>query len=206
LGSFGCLSWVVNLKQLAAALGISGSMTSRLVKRGMPVDLERAQRWRARHLELARTKFMRADAPAPARASAAPATAPAARVDASQAALSNAPAATDGADAALRATEMGKLALHALQAGKFELAEEPMRQALRDVPSSHRAEVVLAIDLWNALTADVFDECVPDAERASATPMTDEDVAVVGRFWYYVAAGEVGLCDPAATPGDGALR
>ena len=38
-------------KDLAAALGISGAMVSRLVRRGMPTkSLEAAQRWRRRHL------------------------------------------------------------------------------------------------------------------------------------------------------------
>lgn len=63
-------------KELAELLGISGSMVSRLAKRGMPVDsLERAERWRKRHLEPGRVKGMRYDrdekirppAPAPAR-------------------------------------------------------------------------------------------------------------------------------------------
>lgn len=61
-------------KELAELLGISGSMVSKLAKRGMPVDsLERAQRWRKRHLEPGRVKGMRYDPdektrpPAPAR-------------------------------------------------------------------------------------------------------------------------------------------
>lgn len=48
------------LKDLAAELGVSPSMVSRLAKRGMPTDtVERARRWRRRHLELARTKAAR---------------------------------------------------------------------------------------------------------------------------------------------------
>ena len=40
------------MKDLAAALGISASMVSRLRRRGMPIDsVERAERWRRRHLE-----------------------------------------------------------------------------------------------------------------------------------------------------------
>jgi hypothetical protein len=54
----------MQLKHLAKALNISPSMCSRLVKRGMPSDsLERALRWRKRHLELARTKGARMAAP-----------------------------------------------------------------------------------------------------------------------------------------------
>jgi len=43
--------------ELAAALGISVSMVSRLVKRGMPDDsIDRAQRWRKKHLQIGRVK------------------------------------------------------------------------------------------------------------------------------------------------------
>ncbi len=48
--------------ELAGLLGISISMVSRLAKRGMPTDtLERAQRWRKRHLEPGRMKGTRFD-------------------------------------------------------------------------------------------------------------------------------------------------
>lgn len=47
-------------KDLARLLGVSPAMVSKLAKRGMPTDsLERAQRWRRRHLELARAKDSR---------------------------------------------------------------------------------------------------------------------------------------------------
>lgn len=43
--------------ELAGLLGISSAMVSKLVKRGMPTDsLERASRWRKRHLEPGRVK------------------------------------------------------------------------------------------------------------------------------------------------------
>lgn len=49
-------------KELAALLGISGAMVSRLAKRGMPTDdVDRAKRWRRRHLEPGRTKGTRYD-------------------------------------------------------------------------------------------------------------------------------------------------
>lgn len=49
-------------KELAALLGISPAMVSRLAQRGMPVDtVERAQRWRKRHLEPGRIKGTRFD-------------------------------------------------------------------------------------------------------------------------------------------------
>lgn len=52
-------------KELAQLLGVSESMVSRLAKRGMPIDsLERAQRWRKRHLEPGRVKGSRYDSTA----------------------------------------------------------------------------------------------------------------------------------------------
>lgn len=51
-------------KHLAAALNISTSMVCRLAKRGMPTDdVERAERWRKRHLEAGRVKGSRFDPP-----------------------------------------------------------------------------------------------------------------------------------------------
>ena len=48
--------------ELAKLLDISPAMVSRLAKKGMPTDdLERAQRWRKRHLEPGRVKGSRAD-------------------------------------------------------------------------------------------------------------------------------------------------
>lgn len=53
-------------KELAQLLGISTGAVSRLVKRGMPTDsLERAQRWRKRHLEPGRIKGSRFNPSAP---------------------------------------------------------------------------------------------------------------------------------------------
>lgn len=54
-------------KELAQALGLSTSSVSKMAKRGMPTDsLERAQRWRKRHLEPSRVKGSRFDPKAPA--------------------------------------------------------------------------------------------------------------------------------------------
>ncbi len=65
-------------KELATALDISPAMVSKLAKRGMPTDtLERAQRWRKRHLEPGRLKARPLDAvahatPSPGEAETAP--------------------------------------------------------------------------------------------------------------------------------------
>lgn len=54
-------------KELAEALGISAAMVSKLAKRGMPTDsVERAQRWRRRHLEPGRVKGVRYERTRPA--------------------------------------------------------------------------------------------------------------------------------------------
>ena len=56
-------------KELAAALGISPAMVSKLAKRGMPVDsVERARRWRKRHLDPGRVKGQRMGTHVPAEA------------------------------------------------------------------------------------------------------------------------------------------
>ena len=53
-------------KDLATALGISGSMVSRLAKQGMPTDTpERAQRWRTKHLSMGKMRGDRIGQPAP---------------------------------------------------------------------------------------------------------------------------------------------
>lgn len=50
-------------KELAEALGISQAAVSKLVRRGMPSDtVERASRWRRRHLQTGRMKGVRRDA------------------------------------------------------------------------------------------------------------------------------------------------
>jgi hypothetical protein len=49
-------------RELASQLDISPAMVSRLAKRGMPTDtLERAEKWRRRHLEPSRIKGTRID-------------------------------------------------------------------------------------------------------------------------------------------------
>lgn len=53
-------------KDLATALDISPAMVSKLFKRGMPTDsVERAQRWRKRHLQPGRLKSSKAKGDTP---------------------------------------------------------------------------------------------------------------------------------------------
>lgn len=69
-------------KELAALLGVSPAMVSRHAKKGMPTDtLERAEKWRRRHLEPGRVKGQRYEPgstskPVPARPAAPARTAP----------------------------------------------------------------------------------------------------------------------------------
>lgn len=57
----------MNRKELAALLGVTPGMVTRYAQRGMPTDsVERAQRWRKRHLEPSRRKENRFDPTAPA--------------------------------------------------------------------------------------------------------------------------------------------
>ena len=62
LGFVEHLRFIMLKKELATLLGVSESMVSRHAKKGMPTDsLERAQRWRKRHLEPGRIKGSRFD-------------------------------------------------------------------------------------------------------------------------------------------------
>ena len=125
-------------KELAQALGISPGMVSRLAKRGMPTDsLERAQRWRKRHLEPGRVKGSRFDPNAPEPKAATPS-----------------PAAMDAAPLATLAQGIERLA----RAADAELTQwgpeltdlEPLRECLRVLPSSAPVPR-LSVRTWVAL-------------------------------------------------------
>ena len=159
-------------KELAQALGISPGMVSRLAKRGMPTDsLQRAQRWRKRHLEPGRVKGARFDpnavldaqTHAPAREQS-PAAAPSpienlVRLAAKMQALAQA------ANAEL--IEVG---------GRGELVDlEPLRCALREWPT----EVValappMPLRVWLALN----EFCLPRRSPLWQYPNRDEPMGV----------------------------
>jgi len=174
-------------KELAAMLGVSPSMVSRLARRGMPVDtLERAQRWRKRHLEPGRVKGSRFDPNAPD----APQAAPAPR----------APTAADAKLGALLAeiSEAGAELEKALSGDDREWAgamKGVVRALLRMLPAG--AWPGLTAPVWLALTADIRALFPPREENplcADGTPvypdsMTDEDAFENGLFWLDVASG-----------------
>lgn len=165
-------------KELAALLGISGAMVTRLAKRGMPTDsLERAQRWRRRHLEPGRVKGVRYDRnfkPSPQAQSmrTAPAIAP----------LILAAGLLNVADVALSA------------GGCIDALVPALRAALAAVPAHERDDLLLPVNVMDLLVADVS-ALLPPADNAPMDGcdggMTDSEAVEMGCFWYQVAAGEI---------------
>jgi hypothetical protein len=170
--------------ELAKLLDISTAMVSRLAKRGMPTDtLERAQRWRKRHLEPGRVKGSRFDptqttrpaAPAPSPDAAAVPGVSVADVEAAGVELDNALAAGDQAWA--------------------EVMTEQVRDLLRQLPDD--ANPALSIRVWDALTHEMralfppkegYPVCA-DGSPIYADSMTTEESEEMGRFWRDVAVG-----------------
>lgn len=176
-------------KDLAHALGITPGMVSRLAKRGMPVDsLERAQRWRKRHLEPSRIKGARFDPKAPAQQPSPPA--PAAGAPDPWAALAHTIQRLAGdADAAL------------LQSDPLDL--EPLREALRYWPPELPLPP-MSVRAWVALTDHAMATDSParycdnpgrlvTCAELQALVIPDGVYSRCGRHWLVVA------CDSAET-------
>lgn len=162
------------MKDLAAALGISGAMVSKLAKRGMPTtDTDAARRWRRRHLNPAQTKGNRFDAAQPPVAAAA--------------------SGDDGAEALAYAQRMVDLAAELLPLGKLAAVVGDLRLALRRVPLHRREALLLPVTLWDALVADVLRVMGVAASQPGGSEMSDDDADEVGAFWFSVAAGELAL-------------
>lgn len=144
----------MNQKEMAALLGISAAAVSKLVKRGMPVDsLERAKRWRKRHLEPSRIKGARFDPAAPAMS-----------------------------DDAAAVAEVERLAVLLLpkvaDTGTYldqEQTIEPLRRALRDLPEDAQPRMPPA--MWRALLEYlVSDELLQAIGGAFAGPVTPLEI------------------------------
>jgi hypothetical protein len=154
-------------KDLALALGISEAMVSKLRKRGMPTDsVERAVRWRRRHLEPGRVRGVRADRP---------------RVQT--------PAVGEGDRSRLDLVAQ----LADLAAADFARWEPQLRTALRAVPVAARPLVGMPAEVWQQLTeyghavlTPVIDEAPPGVGDAEAQAITEA-------FVYALAAGEFEL-------------
>jgi hypothetical protein len=166
-------------KDLAQLLGISPAMVTRLSQRGMPTDtLERAQRWRKRHLEPSRVKGNRFDdnfresRPIPVAVPVHPARAHAEMMLNAAAELLGSGATIDPLIPALRA-------------------------ALAGVPPSQRWLVALPAPVMDVLVHDVAAVLMatgsaPGADEPADAPecMGDKEAEEMGRFWFAVAAGE----------------
>jgi hypothetical protein len=168
-------------KDLAIALDISPSMVSKLAKKGMPTDsVERARRWRDRHLEPFRRKEHRADAPR---------------------ALAVAAAVPADAELLARAQRFMDVASIAHQACRLPLVAEDLRAAMRAVPAAARHGLLVDADVMDALTAPVHDalrEFVADVEAEQqpgaeppSPPTGEEELEFMSNFWYSVACGEM---------------
>lgn len=159
---------------LALRLGLSQAMVSRLVARGMPLDIPKAQEWRRSNLDQSFTKENRRVALPPA---------------------------TD-AGSELLAQQLGLVrGLMELADADFERWAERLRAAMRTIPPRWRDRVELPIELWDRLVGPAIDT-LAKYENAGDTGASDADADdsddLVGRFFYAVAAGEARVLDPDA--------
>ncbi len=174
--------------ELAKLLDISTAMVSRLAKRGMPTDtLERAQRWRKRHLEPGRVKGARFD---PKRKATPTAPTPSTPAPAAAALAGELLAEVEAAGA-----ELDK----ALTEGDQERAAvmvKVVRGLLWLLPDG--AWPALSMPVWLELTAEIRALCPPkdgnplceDGSPVYLDSMTDDEAFESGRFWLEVAAGK----------------
>nr|WP_326529717.1 hypothetical protein [Rhodoferax sp.] len=186
-GSFIRIGKFMQQKELAALLGISPAMVSRLVKRGMPTTLEGAQRWRKRHLEPGRIKGARFD---PKRKATPTAPAPATPSPAEAALVSELLADIEAAGA-----ELDKALTDGDQVWADVMIQQ-VRDLLRALPDG--AWPALPIAVWDVLTAEIRALWPPNEGNplcADGSPvymdsMTAEEAQEVGQFWLEVAAGK----------------
>lgn len=161
-------------KELAALLGVSTAMVSRHVKQGMPTDtLERAERWRKRHLEPSRIKGARYDSNHRPQVQPAPATASGSFLEVAAGLL-----------------EIASMALSA--GGRIDALVPGLRAAMAAVPTHEREPMLLPVNVMDVLTADVRALLPPksDDPACDGDTMTDDEAQAMGDFWYKVAAGE----------------
>ena len=163
-------------KDLAVALGISGSMVSRLAKQGMPThSIEAARAWRERHLDPARVVAMRADMKGPPKV-------PELVAKAEQAMLAARAVLDAGAD--------------------FGLIAPVLRAALKAVPDHQRHLVGFDPEVMRILCAPLIALCQECDDESGIGP-EDADYGEVGapdspgRALYEFACGELVITDPA---------
>jgi hypothetical protein len=157
-------------KDLATQLGISASLVSRRARRGMPThNADLARAWSDANLV------------------------PTLRKEIRQPTYHQAPAATY-TDALALVTALSELAAH-----DFPRHADALRAAMRNIPHSHRARVLISEEVWDLLTNAAFKALSPEkfeAAGASTEPDDDteestEDAEYVGRFLYGLACGEL---------------
>ena len=180
-------------KELAALLGISGAMVSKLSKRGMPTDsLERATRWRKRHLEPGRVKGARFDPTAAAAAAAA-------TIDAvPKAGTRNSGTTNRAAVVQTTSEEYAEMVAMELdeaiaEQGPDGVADsvERMRAVLRAMLGS--AEPTMSLRVWVALVDWCLNEKSPVRETAQESP---DSLVTAERFGLAAAPDIVGGLGP----------
>jgi hypothetical protein len=156
-------------QDLARALGVHASVITRDKARGMPVhSIEAARSWRAKN----RRPRMKMRA-----------------TPAAEAASQTLPAMPTEPDPLAYARELAAAAHVLLLLGLFAQIEPELRQALQDVPVEHRPLVIMPLEVWDALTAEIgagMDCTAPGEGETQGEP--DETVEA---FWYMAAAGEL---------------
>ena len=173
--------------ELAKLLDISTAMVSRLAKRGMPTDtVERAERWRKRHLEPGRIKGSRFDPKQPSKAKApTPATPDTAAASLPGELLAEVEAAGAELDNALNEGDQAWA----------EVMTDQVRDLLRQLPDD--ANPALSVRVWDALTCEMRALFPPkegnpvcaDGSPIYSDSMTAEESEEMGRFWRDVAVG-----------------
>ncbi len=163
-------------KDVAAALGISASMVTRLKQQGMPTNsIAGAKRWRETNLSPNLTKGVRASW-----------------------------ATEKNSENFGRAESVERAELIALLAETdFEKWESKLRAALRAVPHQQREQVMMPRPVWTLLTApvmallDELDSLDPPTEPSAVATVDDPaGDPLPGVFMYLVAADQVGVWDP----------
>lgn len=180
---------------LAALLGIAPSTCCLQVKRGMPVhSVAAAQAWRESHLDPSRRKGLKYDknyVQPHLRPPRQPRPGAAARQEA-----------TPDASAAEASALMDAAAALIDLRGDLDGLAPTLRAALRAVPAAARAEVGLSLPVIQLLAGHVLQQ-LPERSanplcsdgspvwQPENQPLSDDEAAEVGRFWYAVAAGEI---------------
>ncbi len=160
---------------IGRALGISPASMTKCKAMGMPTDsVDAARAWRQSHIKPTAHGMLAAPhSPKPT--------------------LALQPSA-----AMAQALAMLEIASSTLEAGQSIAAMVPaLRASLRAVPDHERdGSMLLPVEVMNVLVADVLKATIEldeSADRCAETtvPMSDEDAAWMGHFWFQVAAGEI---------------